>query len=514
MHANRSAATWADVLERALLRLPDARGWFDRWFGNRGAQAAIFLLFAFIIRAAAFRDPNYHVDEGFYFLVGQRMHEGALPYVDIWDRKPPGIFLTYYLIAGISYSVVAFHVAATLFAAATAFAICRIARQFAGSQGAVLAGLVYLALLNKFGGGGGQTPVFYNLFVATAVWAVLSRLDLLKAGRIDVRIFLAMGLAGLAIFFKQTAFFESVFLGLAVLWLLARSGLELRRIVAYGVLFASVGAAPMVLAGLYYLAEGHFAEFYHAMVTSNLNRGYDFTDRLVRFFSLLGQIGLPLGFACLGFVFGPREPGPRNAMRLVAIWAAVAMVGVQIFPILYDHYMLPSLPAICAVAARFFDRRDLGLICAVPLIGVMLAAGGNFELSKRERSRNAMENISRYITAKTPHGRLFLYAEPTYLYAMTGTRLTSPLVFAHHLFDARENGSSIYDPATEMQKILSAAPESVVVAVQFHVPQINRVTTDMVYAYVTSECRSRRRFETFNMYEVQLVDVYTGCGVV
>ncbi len=47
-----------------------------------------FLAVALLIRGPTFGYPLLHIDEQFYLLVGDRMLHGALPYVDIWDRKP------------------------------------------------------------------------------------------------------------------------------------------------------------------------------------------------------------------------------------------------------------------------------------------------------------------------------------------------------------------------------------------------------------------------------------------
>ena len=55
----------------------------------------ILLIAAIAVRAIAFGNPVVHVDEEFYFVTAQRMLDGALPYVDIWDRKPIGLFLIY-----------------------------------------------------------------------------------------------------------------------------------------------------------------------------------------------------------------------------------------------------------------------------------------------------------------------------------------------------------------------------------------------------------------------------------
>ncbi|MBL7439409.1 hypothetical protein INQ32_27005, partial [Escherichia coli] len=61
------------------------------WVGNPALLAALLLVVAVVARAAQFGNPVIQVDDEFYLLTGDRMLHGALPYVDIWDRKPIGL---------------------------------------------------------------------------------------------------------------------------------------------------------------------------------------------------------------------------------------------------------------------------------------------------------------------------------------------------------------------------------------------------------------------------------------
>ena len=63
---------------------------------SRGLMAlGILVVLSVLSRAATFNNPVIGFDEQFYLLVGNRMLDGAVPYVDIWDRKPIGLFLIY-----------------------------------------------------------------------------------------------------------------------------------------------------------------------------------------------------------------------------------------------------------------------------------------------------------------------------------------------------------------------------------------------------------------------------------
>src|SRR6202012_91450 len=113
-----------------------------------------------------FGDPIAQIDEEFYLLVGDRMlHDHVLPYIDIWDRKPVGLFLLFAAIRLLpGDGILAYQIVATVFAAATAWIIAATARRIgANREGGLAAAGVYLLLLSLLGGRGGQTPVFYNL---------------------------------------------------------------------------------------------------------------------------------------------------------------------------------------------------------------------------------------------------------------------------------------------------------------------------------------------------------------
>ena len=91
--------------------------------GRRGL--AILLLFvALAIRAWDFGNPVIDADEQYYLLVGDRMLHGAVPYMDLWDRKPIGLFALFAAIRLLpGDGILAYQLAATLSAWATALVV-------------------------------------------------------------------------------------------------------------------------------------------------------------------------------------------------------------------------------------------------------------------------------------------------------------------------------------------------------------------------------------------------------
>ncbi|WP_204306798.1 hypothetical protein, partial [Klebsiella pneumoniae] len=68
------------------------------------------------------------MDDQYFALVGRRLLAGDILYADIWDRKPPLLYLTYAAIARVHASTLAYQLVATAFAALGAYGTARIAR--------------------------------------------------------------------------------------------------------------------------------------------------------------------------------------------------------------------------------------------------------------------------------------------------------------------------------------------------------------------------------------------------
>jgi hypothetical protein len=112
---------------------------------NRLVSAIILLAVALALRAADFGNPLEGLDEQYYLLVGDRLLHGAIPYVDIWDRKPFGLFALFAAIRLLGGTgIIQSQIVAAIFAAATAMIVVSIARRYVARLPALLGGIVYL----------------------------------------------------------------------------------------------------------------------------------------------------------------------------------------------------------------------------------------------------------------------------------------------------------------------------------------------------------------------------------
>jgi hypothetical protein len=454
------------------------------FFSRAWLQASIFLLVALALMVTTFGDTNRHVDETFYFLVGQRMHEGLLPYVDVWDRKPLGLFLIYYLIAGISTSVLAYQIAACLFAAATAFVVAQIVQHLSGGRCGVLAGLCYLVAVVPFEGITGQTPDFYNLFIALAALLVVRQLDGLRQNTLGWRGWAAMALCGMAITIKQTALFESLFLGLYLIAALMRAGAARPRVVATAMACAAIGALPMALIAGFYWQAGHWPEFWQAMVTSN------FTKALLNdVMEWLPGTVLPALPLLVLAVWGIRsKASDAKARKFVAMWAAAAVIGFLSVPNFYPHYMLPLMVPLSVAAGLLLAWHGSRITLFAALLVYALLWFSPFRTAATRESNQSMAAMVNLIRQHDGGGGLLVFDAPPYLYALSGKRFLSPLVFPHHLNHAIENNVSHLTTNAEIDRIIAARPGVIVMSDFPRNSPVNAHSRSRVLTYARAHC--------------------------
>lgn len=449
-------------------------------FRNTLVQFAVLLAVALALRAYTFGDPNLFIDEAFYFAAGNAMHHGALPYVDVWDRKPFGLFALYWAIAGISSNPAAYQIAACLFATATAWLIGRIVRLWSDGPGPLGAGIAYLFLLSAFQGFGGQSPVFYNLFMALAAWLVAKSAPDLREGSLPRAVPLAMLSAGLAITIKTTALFEGAFLGLYALALLP-SRLRLRNAVP----LALIGAAPTLLIALGYALVGHWSEWFQAMTGANLS-----TDRWepysaqIRLRLMLNALAPLLALA--GFGWLDLKP---EARRFVGLWILAALLGLAAFPYFHQHYALPLLVPLCVAAGAFLSRKWIGPLALILLCALSYSRAPAIDRAHTQRSIAAMQALSAAVRAHGAERGLLVYEGPPFLYTMTGRPFPSPLAFPAHLYHAIEMDVSHLSTLAEVQRVIAARPGVVVMTREPRDGPINAETFAAVSGYVQAHCR-------------------------
>lgn len=425
----------------------------------------LILVFTIVVRISNLGDPDYHLDETFYLLVGNAMHHGAVPYVDIWDRKPPGLFAFYWLLAGISPSVMSFQIAAIGFVAATARIVVQLAKRWSDMTGALLAGGLSIAWLQPLLGGGGQSPVFYNLFIASAILLLVRQTERIENGINHAEALAAATLCGIAVTFKPTAVFEGTFVVIALVALEWKSTLDLRKT---GLAFAitALGATlPTLVGACWYIAAGEFHTYFHATIISIFQKSTANPATVIR----KAQYLLAITFCLIaGAVLGLREVTKLRPVstfsKIMLLWFCAAFIGFLAVPNFYSHYALPLVTVLAVCSAPYISKRPIGTVFWIFSITLALQVGQSFSFSQHQRSRQQFERVVQIARANMPSSTLYVFDLSPWLYQATGAPLPSRFVFPEHLTVTSEARAIGVDPIAEINAVLARRPDVIIVA--------------------------------------------------
>ena len=448
----------------------------------------ILLIAALVLRAATFGDPNVHIDEAFYLLVGQAMHHGAVPYVDIWDRKPLGLFAIYWAIAAISANVLAYQLIAAAVAAATALVLAQIVRRWASGFAPLMAGTAYLFYLHPVLGMGGQSPVFYNLLIAGAALLLLRGWSVPDAARFRRHYFAAIALCGLALTIKQTTLFEGAWFGLAGACWLHRSGQSRLHTARDATAAIALAVLPTALIGGWYAAHGWWPQWFNAMVTSNLRRsGLGEPAVLHNVSAVAVLMAVYAGVAAYGWAAQRHAPAFGRYRMFVLGWLAAALAGFLAVPNFFDHYALPLLVPLTVVASLAFGRPVLGpaLLGVTAVIAVIL--GRPFDFAHHRASSASFAEMVQVIARYRGQRSLLLLSGPVLLYPATRSPPPTTLVFPGHLTNSVEVGVSYLDTRTELRRIAAARP-GVIVMRRETLPPIADDPLQPLLDYIRADC--------------------------
>ena len=481
-------------------------GRMPAWLAGPRVPAPLYLAMAVALALAVrapglvFTDLNW--DEGLYRMIAGSLLHGHAPYLEVWDRKPVGVFVLLAAAEAVGgESVATMRIATALAVGTGAWCLAGVAHRLWGEAGrgiGAVAGVLAILYSTRSGGEGTNTELFFAPVETAGLWLLLAA-DAAPWAAGGPRPWRALGaglLLGAALQVKYNAVFDIVAFGLAFLAARQR-GLDLpslRRVLA--VAFpATLGIAVPTLAVLaWYAGIGHLGDWIAANIAAN-EQLVGATAPAFQWTALdyvLRQLALPFcGFAA-ALLLGPllARPRERRGLAALALWGVGGAAALLFLRRFADHMMLQVLPELClgtafaavAVArrlARLPPLRRLGRAAAFGLLMAMaacvLAWEGRAPLrpasAAREILARRMEGAPHWgdLTATLaaaiaprlpPEESVYVFGGPLLgLYAAVGRPPPTRFPFVEHLWE----GYAPVDGAAEMARILAARPAFVVV---------------------------------------------------
>ncbi|MEQ1538242.1 MAG: glycosyltransferase family 39 protein [Sphingorhabdus sp.] len=468
------------------------------------AAIAIFTLF---VRFPELGNPAPDFDEQLYFLAGDRMWSGDIPFVDIWDRKPVGLFLIYAAIRLLGGDgILQYQLVAALFAIATGWLVYCITLRFASWKGALAAALIYVLYLRALNSNVGQTETFLMLFCVGTMLLAVKSLETDDNGLIKRYAMAAMFIMGLALQVKYTVLPQCVFFGLFFLWRIGTRTSFASALLKNAPAFVALGLLPTLIVAGYYLAIGHFEDFYYANFTSIFDRG-KLSGNILKYCIVRSTIMLlPLSILALSaWLERNRQAISITAFAAISIWALACLSGIIMTGSIYIHYCVPLVPALAILTGAFVDKSKLRLIAPMVLaIYVLSLTDYTKSFAKNDRDIASMETMTAAMLPHVQKGCIYIYDGPTMLYTMTGSCLPTKRPYPDHLNNLQEKHSMGLDQAAEVRRVLTTRPVAIVTADRRVVPHLSREPKALVDAALARDYH----FVTRQFYDRRFISVY------
>ncbi len=459
-----------------------------------GYIALAYFIYAVLLRFQVFHQSVYDWDESVYLVVSDSILRGHLPYIEIWDHKPPLIYYVFALFQIVfGQSVMAIRWGGCVCITISAMGLYFIGREILRRRDCgLLAGIFYLTYGVQNSGLASNSEIIFAPLVIFSVYHFCRHL----ARPSSSRLLLASLLLGLSLQIKYVTIFEGLGI-IGYFYVIRRDpGCDSRTGVVNLLLITLGTALPTLIAASVYACAGYFADFYHANFTANLARAQPppISARELIWFSgeVMGSYSLII--TCVLFTpliyylnrlnrIAPDEM--RRSHFFLGIWTISALIAAMSLRGLFPHYFLEILPPLSLSAAynlvitlSGLKSQGHGRIKYALTLGAILLGGGMIPLAYRSMNASYQtwrnfstlyaadqsRRVAAYVNDRTTAADyLFVPNWEPVLYHLTHTQVPIKFILRSHLFDPFWLKISGADTAAEMKSAMAKQPKFVIV---------------------------------------------------
>lgn len=346
-----------------------------------------FLILVFCLRFPSFLQSVINWDESLYLLMADAMKNGHLPYTVIWDNKPPGIYILFFLsLAIFGDSIISIRIAACIAIATTCYLLYCFGHLINRNnpRAGLIAALLYALFSLSNGGLASNTELFLAPFTTLAFLILLFTIpNFHNSSSINSRLVLLIGiLLGISIQIKQVAIFgfAAILTIISIHLYFAITNIKnyLMSLFKYFFIIEIGFLVPAIIFIVYFYLNGHLEDFWYANFSANLLRisGGDF-----KFFRIQQAVNnnlflwLFFSIAIFYLVFiQARSRQSKALLTYLVVWLFFSCIGVYIGKEFYLHYFLTLLPSLCLISS-FVITKIISFTKAMKMVVKVLVFG-------------------------------------------------------------------------------------------------------------------------------------------
>lgn len=437
------------------------------------------LVVVFVLRIPSFFEPYWYGDEAIYLALGESIRQGFLLYRDIYDNKPPFI----YLVALVAGNLFWFKVILAFWNLATIYLFYKLGvLLWSKNEKLVRLSTIIFAILT--------TIPFLEGNIANAelfmLLPTITSFVILLSGKLTlIRVFIAGLVFGLGALFKVPSLVDA---GVPVIyfvaaWLLKK--LSWQKLATNSLVFVFAALLPIAATLLLFAARGVVGDYINAAFVQTV--GYLSTwraatgDFLTRNGPLIlrGVLALVLVTTLLALY---QKRGISQPFLFTGTWFTLSLFAALLSERPYPHYLIQVVPSFAFLLAVTVSSRTKEQFYSYPAFALLGAAlffykftyygvfpyyenflawsvggsnqAGYFARFDPRTPRNY--EIARFIKERAmSEDRLFVWGDNPELYALTKLIPATRYVASYHIRDLQAYG--------EVEKSLSSNPPRFIV---------------------------------------------------
>src|ERR1035437_1451474 len=344
---------------------------FDSWF-----LIVISFVF-FLLRLPSLFEPDWYGDEGIYQVLGIGIKAGRLLYRDVFDNKPPFLYLLYSLVSSDQFMI---RLISLIFGLLSVWIFFYLAKKlFADAKASYISTSIFAVLfgLPLIEGNIANAENFMLLLNILTGYLIFKSLDSKSINHKSKIIILAGILLSFSFLFKIVAvfdfaaFFAFLFFvnypkNLIDIFKIKNLIKEIRNLSPFIIGFL----LPIAVVVLFFILAHAFSNFLTATLFSNIGYvGYGNKFIIPQGFLILKLILLG-GFSL--FVFYKRRIF-GNSFTFVSLWLAFSIFNAYFSQRPYTHYVLVLLPAFSLMIGLFILNKNFSKLSGVLAIASFIA---------------------------------------------------------------------------------------------------------------------------------------------
>ncbi len=436
----------------------------------------VFILF----RIPSLIEPYWYGDEGIYQVIGQAMREGRILYSEIWDNKPPLLYVIYALFNGDLFYV---RLASAVSGVLSIIFFFLLAKKLFKSRASIFISATFYSIL--FGlpvleGNIANSENFMHLPIIAAFYLIVASQNknrflltavsgVLLSAAFLIKIVAIFDLAALIISIFMLRFYEDMTLNGENIRAQIKNiviSIEQETLLIIAFIF------PIIITALYFVFLQAFPDFYKAALSQNVGYVGHGNYFIFPMGFLFLKIALLL-FASFLIARYRKILGPAGI--LILVWVAFSLFNALFSQRPYTHYLLVLLPSFSLFLGYISDNKRL-LKLTIPILfilAVLILQNFRFNFNKAlfyyfnysffimgvksvtnyqaffDRNTPNDYEIARFITAKTAkHEEVFLWSDSAQIYALSGKLPPGRYIVSYHITfykDAIEETKKIID---------------------------------------------------------------------